>query len=387
MTKKDKISVVLIGSGPSSIFEALLLMGYTPEKPLDNLSSQYWPSNFIRKKPTISFVKMDSNFRVTILGDHIGGIWKNDDMTETISYGWQLELPQLPLQDYLNQVGIHVKDFQFYRPSRSLISKYYHYIVEHFNIKFISCNVYSTTKRKFVFETMTSKGVFTSDKTVITIGKYTVPKRLSFDSSFTIPMTVNESIRKVMVIGSGFSAADAVLQYLKWGVTVYHVFYAMPHHIKSLNQCLHRHDLKIVKSPLEFCHSSSYPAYANLYQQMKTSKCCFNSKSTQSTGYIPLAGFEAISENQVLDPCGNLITIDVDHTHTLIGYHDFQWSNDGNTVYFSKSDLFFKHPLGRQLTINNLYICGSADGSTLIRDCFDSCYTTYKRINEEETVN
>ncbi|BFZ54965.1 hypothetical protein PYCC9005_002003 [Savitreella phatthalungensis] len=62
--------------------------------------------------------------------------------------------------------------------------------------------------------------------------------------------------RPVLVIGSGFSAADAVTENLNRGRRVIHLF---------------KWQTAQYISPLKYCHKSAYPDYADVYRQMKRS--------------------------------------------------------------------------------------------------------------------
>ena len=385
MQSQKRIGIV--GSGPSSIFLAALLGGHVPSKTVSQFSKMYWPSKIVRKNPLINFVKKSSKFKVYILGDHLGGMWHEDDITETISYGWLIEIPQFPFDDYLRETDQMVEEYDFYRPTRSQIALYYQYVANSLDIEFIQCDVFKVDNEN-PFNIHTSNGTFIADKVIFATGKYTMPKRLSFDSDYTIPTNLpNRCLTKVLIVGSGFSAADAILQYLRWGVQVYHVFYALPEHKQVLKDCEHRHEIKYKQSPLVFCHSSSYPKYAEIYCAMKNSQIwrqLNNGKQLKDVKdkYIPLPGFDVVSETHLMDACGNVHEISVNYHHTLIGYHDLGWSVDGNTVYLRKSSEFLKHQLQKKLEIDNMYICGSADGATLICDCFESCYSIFNLINK-----
>ena len=380
-------TIIIIGSGPSAIFLGALLSGHVPTQDLPFFSKAHWPSKIVRKKSAVQFIEKPTCVKLYILGDHLGGMWSEDDETETISYGWQLEIPQYPLEVYLKDINMVVNDYDYYRPTRSLMAKYYQYVEKKLNLQFILCDVYKVVKQSTqpFFKIFSNKSTMEANQVVFATGKYTMPKSLSFDSNYHIPTSIpSPAIQKVLIIGSGFSAADAVLQYLKWNVQVYHCFYAFPEHQHTfLSNC---HDAVIFKpSPLLFCHASSYPRYAQLFQSMKNATYLpGDTLHVMKEPYVPLPGYQAISPNQLLDPWGNTHDIVVDQHHTLIGYHDLGFCVDKNTIYLRKSPSFFKHPLVKHLSINHVFVCGSAAGATLICDCFESCYQVYKDIKYKQ---
>eukprot|EP00835_Amoeboradix_gromovi_P004160 NODE_308_length_11287_cov_0.209778.p4 type:complete len:375 gc:universal NODE_308_length_11287_cov_0.209778:6396-7520(+) len=372
----DMEMITIVGSGPSSIMLSALLCGYIPTEKVDRLSREHWPSKIVLKKPKVKFTKVESKYKVRILGNALGGMWREGDDTETISYGWQLEIPQFPFIKYLRIANKMVEDYEFYRPTRSLVAQYYKYCAAKLDIEFTECTVSSVVRNK-MFSINTDVGVFSADKVVFATGKYTMPRKLSFSSDYTIPTKIpNAKIKRVLVIGSGFSAADTVLQYIRWDVQVFHIFYAFPEHKKLFQSSKHCPNITYKQSPLAFCHSSSYPQYSVLFNAMKNGKLEISDLSSVSDVYIPLPGFTAASKSRLVDGYGNNYDIEFDYYHALIGYYTQGWSICDNVISPNKS----KYQPFEQ--INNVYTCGSSESTTLICDCLDTCYATYKDITK-----
>lgn len=205
-----------------------------------------------------------------------GGQWVSNPVKAswdigTLSYAGMLSLPGYDFSDfYLERYG---KDLPFYsRPSRREVTEYFsiypykvgisdaiHYGETLSGIRRAGSGFYVSSHKIICNHLVLASGVFT---TPILPGP-------PLQSLLSLPNSLTSS-DPLLVIGSGFSAADTILS-TSSNRKIIHVFKWSP----STNP-----------SPLRACHQTAYPEYAGIYRKMKlaaTSNKAFKEKRMPST--------------------------------------------------------------------------------------------------------
>jgi hypothetical protein len=192
------------------------------------------------------------------IGDtaHAGGQWAENPVSAssnigTLSYAEQLSLPGYSYADHLAKNG-RKDETEFVRPSRTEVADYLRAYPEAVGI---SEAVYTGLKVEDVYRTM--KG--------FTIGSLRIRcKHLVLASGiFTVNIPpppllapivqLDSQEAPLLVIGSGFSAADVIISTPPTR-RIIHIFQWAPEQRPS---------------PLRGCHHTAYPEYATVYRQMK----------------------------------------------------------------------------------------------------------------------
>lgn len=187
-----------------------------------------------------------------------GGQWADNPVSAsanvaTLSYAEQLSLPGYTYEDHLARNDKH-EQCDFVRPSRTDLADYLKAYPEAVNI---SDAVYTGIKADNVYRTVDgfvigSLGV-RCKHLVLATGIFTV----------NIPPTpllapvaqLDSQHEPLLVIGSGFSAADVIISTPPTRKII-HIFQWAP---------------ETRPSPLRGCHRTAYPEYATVYRQMKLS--------------------------------------------------------------------------------------------------------------------
>ncbi|EUC37771.1 hypothetical protein COCCADRAFT_22741 [Bipolaris zeicola 26-R-13] len=199
---------------------------------------------------------------------HAGGQWAEDSPSAsadigTLSYAEQLSLPGYSYTDHLARTG-KADEAEFIRPSRTEVADYLKVYPDAVGIS--DCvltglkvdNVYRTVKGFSIG----SLGI-RCRHLVLASGIFTVnippPPLLAPISQLNLPEA------PLLVIGSGFSAADVIIS-------------APPR-----RRIIHVYQWNPEKrpSPLRGCHHTAYPEYATVYRQMKLAAIA-SSKKTKS---------------------------------------------------------------------------------------------------------
>jgi hypothetical protein len=200
-----------------------------------------------------------------------GGQWAETTPTAsadiaTLSYAEQLSLPGYTYADHLVKTGRAADcDSDFVRPSRVEVAAYLRAYPEAVGI---SDSVYTAMKVDNVYRTadgfcIGSLGI-RCKHLVLASGIFTVtippPPLLA-------PVAQLDSVHQpLLVVGSGFSAADAIIS-APSGRKIIHLYQWAP-------------DTR--PSPLRGCHHSAYPEYATVYRQMKLAAISNKSSSARS---------------------------------------------------------------------------------------------------------
>ncbi|ORY77775.1 hypothetical protein BCR37DRAFT_394862 [Protomyces lactucae-debilis] len=210
------------------------------------------------------------------------------DTARTLSYAEQLSLPGYSFaQWHLETQGCAFPAYE--RPRRPLVSAYYaaypHFvglcsaIYNGTRITAVERLPEDTSKRiRYRVQGIDGRGVafeVTCRHVVLACGLYSSliepPALLSPYTRWPSPVDSESSEDEtslqrgpLLVIGSGFSAADAVIENMERRPII-HVY---------------KWDTATYTSPLKHCHRSSYPEYANIYKRMKLG-------AKQSSGAFP----------------------------------------------------------------------------------------------------
>ncbi|KAF2011123.1 hypothetical protein BU24DRAFT_436403 [Aaosphaeria arxii CBS 175.79] len=189
-----------------------------------------------------------------------GGQWAEDTIEAsrdigTLSYAEQLSLPGYTYSDHVKRAGTEGQQCDFVRPSRKQVAEYLEAYPQAVGI---ADAIYTATEVKDVRRT--SSGGFEIGNLgvrckhlVLASGIFTVnlppPPLLE-------PVSRLEDTREpLLVIGSGFSAADVIIS-AATDRKIIHIFQWAP---------------ESRASPLRGCHHTAYPEYATVYRQMKLS--------------------------------------------------------------------------------------------------------------------
>lgn len=245
-------------------------------------SSDAWPVNTLLDTLLWPNAEMDPDCVSTItfvhdpryIKDHIvlgsaetsGGQWANTDHlakgdnAKTLSYAEQLSLPGYSLaQFYEDEYNTTLPQYE--RPRRPQVSAYY---AAYSRKTGIDGTMYNNTKVTSVIrngnytvlgESNGKKFKVSCKNIVLACGLFTSlidpPVQLS-------PYLSNSLIHHkapILIIGSGFSAADAIIENLGKRPIIH----------------IYKWDSAKYTSPLKHCHWSSYPEYADIYRRMKLS--------------------------------------------------------------------------------------------------------------------
>lgn len=249
-----------------------------------------------------------------ILGkDAIGGVWGQlaDSDMKALSHHSHLELPGLTFAAWRQSQGLDCSDW---RPSRKQVVQYYQYYTnwaginkncrtgtEVLQIQPITkegipgrccCPRYSKTVHNYSSYNMTTckkccefkyivRGIIRSashhitkfairtNHVILATGSFNVPIPLQIPGE-NLPGVFNDSramlsslqpqdTLPVLVVGSGLSAADPILNLKQKGRSIIHVFYSPSSYPRS-NRSRH---------PLATCWKDEYPEYHSVYQMMK----------------------------------------------------------------------------------------------------------------------
>ncbi|PZD46611.1 hypothetical protein A1F97_00589 [Pyrenophora tritici-repentis] len=197
---------------------------------------------------------------------HAGGQWAENPVSAsvnigTLSYAEQLSLPGYSYADHLARNGKQ-DETEFVRPSRSEVADYLRAYPEAVGI---SDSVFTDLKAENIYRTV--KG--------FSIGSLRMRcKHLALASGiFTVNIPpppllapiaqLDSNEAPLLVIGSGFSAADIIISAPPTRRIV-HVFRWAPEDRPS---------------PLRGCHHTAYPEYATVYRQMKLAALAASKKS------------------------------------------------------------------------------------------------------------
>jgi hypothetical protein len=183
----------------------------------------------------------------------------------TLSYSEMLSLPGYTYEDHYRQLhGQDLPDFE--RPSRSAVAAYFDAYPEAVGIGgsiFTHTNVGSISRTDCGF-LIAPHGIHCKNLVLATgIFSLNIPP-----TSLLTPLASLRSEQEpILVVGSGFSAADVIIS-TPPRRSIIHVFKWQP---------------EIRPSPLRGCHHQAYPEYAGVYRQMKLAALAARKKSSSAT--------------------------------------------------------------------------------------------------------
>ncbi|KAL7777628.1 hypothetical protein CFE70_004295 [Pyrenophora teres f. teres 0-1] len=197
---------------------------------------------------------------------HAGGQWAENPVSAsvnigTLSYAEQLSLPGYSYADHLARNGKQ-DETEFVRPSRSEVADYLRAYPEAVGI---SDSVFTDLKAENVYRTVKGFSIgslrIRCKHLVLASGIFTVnippPPLLA-------PIArLDSNEAPLLVIGSGFSAADIIISAPPTR-RIIHLFRWAPEDRPS---------------PLRGCHHTAYPEYATVYRQMKLAALATSKKS------------------------------------------------------------------------------------------------------------
>jgi hypothetical protein len=344
------------------------------------------------------------------IGDtaHAGGQWAENPVSAsadigTLSYAEQLSLPGYSYADHLAKSG-REDEAEFVRPSRVEVADYLRTYPEAVGI---ADSIYTGLKVEHVRRTVRGFSVgslgIRCKHLVLASGIFTVniPPPL-----YLAPVAQMDSQEApLLVIGSGFSAADVIISAPPTRRIV-HIFQWAPEKRPS---------------PLRGCHHTAYPEYATVYRQMKLAAITAKKKTVKSpsvrrksnpfqqrdwTLYEGLPNAEVVSASTsgniatvVLRPSsGETITRDIGGLAYVVGRRgtlDFLSPELCDEILTSPDhmspDPSSGHPIsGRTLrakaeatsleVAKDVFIIGSLTGDSLIRHAIGGCVFAAGRI-------
>lgn len=246
-----------------------------------------------------------------------GGQWVDNPVSAswdigTLSYAEMLSLPGYSFAEhYHRKHGKQMPDFQ--RPSRTEVADYYTAYPEAVGIE---ASIWSSTSCSSIsrdaingFFVKVGSHVLRCKHLVLATGIFSVvipPPRLLAPLA-----SVHDCCGPLLVIGSGFSAADVIIS-SQPSRKIIHIFNWDPENRPS---------------PLKGCHRHAYPEYAGVYRQMKLSAMAATKGNINThpitpgprrkSSYFPerdwISTYEGLSNAEITD-----VDVSSDHGHAEI---------------------------------------------------------------------
>ncbi|KAF1835831.1 hypothetical protein BDW02DRAFT_266382 [Decorospora gaudefroyi] len=342
---------------------------------------------------------------------HAGGQWAENPVSAssdigTLSYAEQLSLPGYCYADHLARNG-REDETEFVRPSRTEVADYLRAYPDAVGI---ADSVYTGLRVEDVYRTVNGFNIASlrlwCKHLVLASGIFTVnippPPLLA-------PIAqLNSQEAPLLVIGSGFSAADVIIS-LPPSRRIIHIFQWAPEKRPS---------------PLRGCHHTAYPEYATVYRQMKLaalassrttravkspmarrkSNATFQQRDWSLYEGLPGAEVVSVSESEEIAtvalrlPSGETITREVGGLAYVVGRRgtlDFLSPNlrseilstpDSINLDATPSHLISGRTLRAKVeatsleVAKNVFITGSLTGDSLIRHAVGGCVFAAGRI-------
>lgn len=411
------VDTVIVGNGPSALILSYILHGhvpyYNPSNPhpdrllhqklsrrpclldadVDELTAHFGASRFSYSTQALPInVLLDTllrpladtdpgvhescvqwRYEANRKRDHIvvgnarqpGGVWadegKKNGHQRSLSYADMLSLPGYSLPEHTKTVG------ECYRPTRREVAEY---MAEYPKRVKIQDSVYSGVTLDRI--TRTTDGGFhigshniTCRRLVLATGIFT--SQLRPRASLRPLQSLSGDNGALLVIGSGFSAADVILSTDRPIIHLYQWNMARP-------------------SPLKACHPSAYPEYARIHRQMKTSKAASQGKYE---GYpnaevvdIQMGGTSAARIN--LRSGGRTFQREISEFACAIGRR-------GSLAFLDKTlakefldrpaDCIARNTLqGKVEVAPNVFAMGSLNGDPLVRFIHGGCISVARQL-------
>ncbi|MCJ1379783.1 hypothetical protein MMC17_002886 [Xylographa soralifera] len=191
-----------------------------------------------------------------------GGQWADNPVSAswdigTLSYAEMLSLPGYSLSDHYKVSG-REQAAEFYRPTRREIASY---LAAYPEAVGISGSFRSRSEAKGITRTANGFLIASHDlqcnHLILASGIFShlLPARPQLEPLLRLPDHSTECTPPLLVVGSGFTAADIIISALSNRKII---------HIYKWNPDDH-------PSPLRACHADAYPDYAGVYRRMKLS--------------------------------------------------------------------------------------------------------------------
>ena len=197
-----------------------------------------------------------------VLGNtaRVGGQWADNPVSAswdigTLSYAEMLSLPVYSFEEYYkNTRGGSVPDF--YRPTRREVAEYLATYCQEVGIQdSVYTDVHVGGIRRSDNGFHIGSHNITCRHLVLASGIFSklIPPRPSLHPLYTLPRSNASSDAPLLVVGSGFTAADIIIS-TPFKNRIIHIF---------------KWDPENRPSPLRACHPCAYPEYASVYRRMK----------------------------------------------------------------------------------------------------------------------
>ena len=197
-----------------------------------------------------------------VLGNtaQVGGQWADNPVSASwdigaLSYAGMLSLPDYSFEEHHKATrGTHVPNF--YRPTRREVADYLAAYPKEVGIQ---DSVYTSVEVDDVRRVNAGFHVGSHNVTckhlVLASGIFSklIPPRPPLRPLHALPISNNSSKAPLLVVGSGFTAADVIIS-TPADRKIIHIF---------------KWDPENRPSPLRACHPRAYPEYANIYRRMK----------------------------------------------------------------------------------------------------------------------
>ncbi|KAK9375913.1 uncharacterized protein V1513DRAFT_441228 [Lipomyces chichibuensis] len=244
-----------------------------------------------------------------------GGQWAGRDVpSKTLSYAEMLSLPGFSYSEYYKSTyGKEIDPYS--RPIRTDVAAYYAMYPSRVQISdavCANCTVLSLHRSEGrtgnMFKAIIQNNdtaclqIVTARNVVLATGVFThqVPP-----DPILYPIVSRQHARNhyeqtkvdsdgaVLIIGSGFSAADAIL--------------SVPDNKKIIH--LFQWDPKVRPSPLRACHKETYPEYASLYKLMRLAAASRGSSSNCGSSYGLAGRYEGFANGSIIEATTDTIKI------------------------------------------------------------------------------
>lgn len=189
-----------------------------------------------------------------------GGQWADNPVSAswdigTLSYADMLSLPKYTFEDHFKSLrGTSVPEF--YRPTRREVARYLAAYPEKVGIEdCVYSNVQVAGVRRFEDGFLIGSHNLTCRHLVLASGTFSnlIPPRSLLRPLNALPRPNTKSDAPLLVVGSGFTAADVIIS-TPPNRKIVHIF---------------KWDAEGHPSPLRACHPRAYPEYATVYRNMK----------------------------------------------------------------------------------------------------------------------
>lgn len=297
-----------------------------------------------------------------------GGQWADNPVKASWDIGALSYLDQLSLPGYSMRDHLQTND-EFLRPTRSQVAEYLAAYPGKVGIKVEKPSVVSNVRR-------TSQGFYIGSHNILCrhliLASGIFTQLIAPRSQLHCLLSSESRDGPLLVVGSGFSAADIIITNL------------------SVRKIIHIYKWD-GNSPLRACHRQAYPEYAEVYRKMKRAANGQHEKDYEgfpntwiaeaSAGHVKL-----LKEGQtykrhigrfayVIGRRGSLSYLDSNLQKEILG----STSTEGiSSKTFRKSDLELAP---------DVFMIGSLTGDSLIRHAFGGCVFAASQILNRKLVN